>query len=182
MSEFAHADSACNGKWVEHKKWPVTGAHIQVKCACSSCHDGALTAGTAPLTCVGCHMGAKSSAMQVSSTHIPTSDIACDGCHNVNSFLGVKMNHILVAKQACNTCHNKKFQLDVPSDHVQTILDCSVCHKADSWAAKFDHTKAKVTPATCNKCHLSGKNGATRKPNSHFITSESCDTCHSREN
>lgn len=175
---FAQATSTCNGQWVEHTHWKLTGAHIQSKCACTSCHQGALIAETAPLSCVGCHTGARPAAKKMSAAHTPTGNVGCENCHNVMSFLPASTNHSVVSMQLCNTCHNATYKQDMPFDHVKTILDCGICHKTKNWAARFDHDKAKVTPTTCNNCHLSGKNGATLKPSSHFITFESCDTCH----
>jgi len=180
FSISSYADITCKVKSVEHARWLITGAHIQEQCTCANCHIEELATGNTPSTCVGCHLDARFFATQVPNMHIPTNTSACDGCHTLNSFLDIKMNHSIVDKQACNTCHNKLYQLDMPNDHVKTTLDCTVCHKSNSWAAKFDHGKAKVAPATCNNCHLSGKNGAILKPNSHFITFDSCDTCHYR--
>lgn len=177
---FANATTACNGRWVEHKNWSLTGAHAKEKCACTHCHQGALVAETAPTTCVGCHQNAKLVTTKLPKVHLPTGAIDCGYCHTVHSFLGTKTDHSAFAKQTCDSCHNQTFQLEAPFQHVKTKLDCAVCHQAESWAAKFDHDKAKVKPATCNNCHLFGKNGATLKPSGHIITFESCDTCHSR--
>ncbi|NOT64571.1 MAG: hypothetical protein HOP06_00725 [Methylotenera sp.] len=180
LPALAQATSACNGRWVEHTRWKITGAHIQNKCTCTNCHQGALIAETAPTTCAGCHAGAMPTAKQMSKTHIPTSAIACESCHNDSNFTPAQTKHSAVSSQRCDTCHNAAYKQAMPSDHVQTILDCAVCHTTKNWVAEFSHDKAKVTPRTCNNCHLSGKNGATKKPNSHFITFESCDVCHDK--
>jgi hypothetical protein len=177
---LAFATSSCNGQWVEHMRWKITGAHVQNKCTCTNCHQGPLMEETAPLACAACHMGARPAAKQMSKIHIPTGNIACESCHNDTSFLPTKTNHSVVTSQRCDTCHNAAYQQEMPSDHVSTNLDCAVCHTAKNWMAEFSHDKAKVRPRTCNNCHLSGKNGATKKPNSHFITFESCDVCHDR--
>jgi hypothetical protein len=173
--------STCDGMWTEHTRFDITsGGHAQGKCQCDSCHVGGFYAGSAPTTCIGCHMGGRPAAIQKPANHISTSAIGCENCHKTTSFGAYTMNHSAVAGQACSTCHGvNQFATGKPSDHVKTALDCSSCHHSTSnWDAKFDHDLAGVVAGTCNTCHLTGANGAKMMVSNHIPTTESCDACH----
>ena len=164
---LAHA-GGCDKYQIFHS----TQAHNVSICECTSCHLGSLNKGTAPTTCIGCHMGARPAAPQKPASHINTSSIGCENCHGVTSFLGSHMNHSVVSGQSCNSCHGvSPSARGKPSDHVQTSADCGTCHlKTSSWDAKMNHTGI-VTG--CSSCHSRDKDAG------HIPTTASCETCHS---
>lgn len=165
--------ATCNNYKPLHTQSYLQGAHARGSCGCTSCHLGGFSVSTAPKTCIGCHMGQRNTAMQMNATHIKPINIACENCHNVNTFAGAKMNHSVVTTQACSTCHNKVNARGKPSEHIATIQECSDCHKTtSSWDAKMNHTGITTGCATCHA------NDKTRQAN-HIPTTESCETCHS---
>ena len=184
VSPISHGFSVsnCEGMKTEHLRFDVlSGGHNCAVVTCDQCHVGGFYGGSAPNTCIGCHMGGRNTATVKPPTHIRTDAISCDACHSAssNSFLGAKMNHTIVVSQACSSCHGVSPSVrGKPNNHVPTILDCATCHTSKSWDAHFDHIKAGVTPTTCNTCHTSGVSGAVKKPTNHIPTTESCDSCH----
>ncbi len=164
----------CNGFRPFHGGLASQGAHAKASCTCDSCHTpGIYTAGSAPRTCVGCHMGQKSTARQKTPSHIQTGSIGCENCHSANdlSFDSGRMNHIAVAGQACTSCHGVSAR-GKPSDHIPTSEACDVCHKpSSSWDAKMNHTG--ITSG-CASCHKQSAN--------HVATGMECTVCHNTSN
>ena len=146
-----------------------TQAHHTTICTCDSCHLGSLNKGTAPTTCVGCHMGARPAAPQKPLTHIASGSIDCASCHSSTSFVGAHMNHSVVSGQSCTTCHGVTSR-GKPNGHIPTTLDCDTCHKTTSWDAKMSHVG--ITTG-CITCH------SKDKLSSHIQTTLSCENCHS---
>ena len=171
--------STCDGMWTEHTRFALTGGHSQGKCQCDSCHVGGFYNGSAPNTCIGCHMGNRPAALQKPANHIPTSAIGCENCHTPTStFTAYNMNHGAVSGQGCSTCHGvNQFARGKPSEHIPTTLECSSCHTSTSnWDAKWTHQG--VVAGSCNDCHVTGKGGAMKMVPTHIPTTESCDSCH----
>jgi hypothetical protein len=169
---FSHM--ALAGGCDKYNAFHSTQAHSTTICSCDSCHLGSLNRGTAPTTCIGCHMGARPAAPQKPPSHISTSSIGCENCHGVTTFASARMNHSVVSGQTCNSCHGVSASAPKkPSDHIQTTADCSVCHKTSSWDANMNHTGIV---SNCVQCHLKDKRS------SHIPTTLSCENCHSGTN
>lgn len=166
LSSFA---GDCNGFRPFHGGVASQGAHARASCTCESCHTGGFNAGTAPRTCVGCHMGQKPTATQKPANHIQTGSIGCESCHSASlmQFTPATMNHNVVAGQACNSCHGVS-TIGKPSGHITTASDCITCHKSTSnWDARMNHTG--ITTG-CSNCH--------QKSSSHIATGLECTVCH----
>jgi hypothetical protein len=171
--------STCDGMWTEHVRFALTGGHAQGKCSCASCHVGGFYNGSAPNTCIGCHMGGRPDALQKPANHISTDAVSCDNCHTTTVFGTYTMNHSVVSDKTCTSCHGtNQFARGKSSEHIPTTLDCGTCHLSrKSWDATFTHQG--VLPGTCNTCHTNGVGGALKMVPTHIPTTESCDVCHS---
>jgi hypothetical protein len=128
---FAHANSTCDGSWVDHNKFSLTTPHVQGKCQCSSCHLGSFQAGSAGggATCMSCHGGSRPAAMPKPADHIQTS-LDCIQCHALKAtFDNARMNHTGIIS-GCSTCHSKP-----PTHPSVTNPNCEACHNttATGW-------------------------------------------------
>jgi len=170
--------------------------HMVTTLSCEACHTqtntsnyttflGASTVDHSTIaagTCASCHNG--TSAKGLSTGHIPTGTMSCDGCHavyngtTVLTFAGGTINHVLTSATRCDACHNGSYSTQgtsgaqpVVSTHIPlTItsgLDCNTCHKITvattitsmSWVTEtMNHNGAKGggSPIYCVTCHLSG--------------------------
>lgn len=126
---FANATD-CNGFRPFHGGLASQGAHAKASCTCDSCHQGGFSRGTAPSTCVGCHMGQRPTAMQKTPGHIQTGSIGCENCHSASSmsFDDAKMNHTGITS-GCATCHKQS------ATHIATGMECTVCHNTSNFTS-----------------------------------------------
>lgn len=188
--------------------FPLTGAHIQARCA--SCHVDGVYKGT-PRDCASCHVaGNHMGAVFKNTTHIPTFD-KCDRCHQTRAWSPVKpFDHLGVAPGSCQNCHNGNGgATGKPSGHIATTASCDSCHMTANWkqlssgglmpanhlptqqACSLCHNQANFVPGVmnhtgivtgCASCH-SGQSfvGVTPKsiPSGHVPTSMPCELCHS---
>lgn len=174
------------------------GWHMVTTLSCDACHTGTNTSNyttflgatgavdhtTIPAgNCQSCHNGA--GAKGLSTGHIPTGAISCDGCHakyngtTVTTFAPGTMQHSLVTATRCDVCHGGAYttqglqyggaQAKV-SNHIPTTitagLDCTTCHTAPTYTSatgwlqeKMNHNGAQGMGAGgvyCVNCHLKG--------------------------
>lgn len=150
--------------------------HMVTTAACDSCHTQSNTnnyttflgatgavAHTASMagTCATCHNG--SGAKGLSTGHIPTGSISCDGCHamyngtTVTTFAPGTMQHTLVTATRCDICHGGAYttqglqyggaQAKV-SNHIPTTitsgLDCTTCHTAPTYTSSTGWLQEKM--------------------------------------
>jgi hypothetical protein len=136
--------------------------HIPTTQACTLCHSNssnyaiyAMNHSGIVSNCIQCHGAGLSFANIVPkeppANHIPTSSIACEGCHsltNFTAFSGTKMNHTPVAAMTCESCHETGDawfgvqMVDRPKGH-HTGQDCKGCHNT----TKFDDAAAAAAAA-----------------------------------
>ncbi len=196
-----HETSAWTTAKFDHNtatKFPLTGAHRDVKC--SSCHAAGSYAATSQ-ACYSCHSGDYGATQNPVHTKGNFST-ECITCHNTGSWQDAKFDHNLTAfplagahaSAQCGTCHaNNNFKMvftgcaachlpdyqkAVNPNHKAAALpqDCSICHGTDQWkGARFDHTSATKFPLTgahiplsCEQCHK----------NEQYKISTNCDSCH----
>ena len=138
-----------------------------------------------PRDCAGCHSGGtlqSRSNVSKPANHFAT-PLACDTCHNTNTFSGARFNHLGVTAGTCATCHNGVVATGKTSTHMVTTTSCDTCHRPSAWvpASSFDHTG--VVPGTCATCHNGSR--AKGKHSAHVpeqlvagIGNASCDSCH----
>jgi hypothetical protein len=124
--------------------------------ACLDCHDGidsysranfvhsrifALTGRHADVTCIGCHVGARSSAdLQATPTD-------CVACHVSDDAHGGQLGH------NCAACHNTGDWRDATFDHSRTAFPLTGQHEAVECAACHADQTFRGTPTTCVACH-----------------------------
>ena len=156
--------------------------HVPTAQPCDQCHASTVTwagarfphTGVVPGSCMQCHNN--SIAQGKPATHIQTT-AACDVCHRTTAWIPANFNHSMVTPGSCITCHNGSTATGKPNTTVhQTSASCDTCHRTTGWrpATGFSHTGI-VTG--CISCH----NGTTApgKGGGHFITTRSCEACHS---
>ncbi len=155
----------------EHlNRFPLFGAHAAIDC--DACHKGAVTGQFVGLNtaCSSCHLS-KYQATRTPDHQLARLPIACDQCHNIDSWPSARFDHSqyttyplagahipLACVQChvgnrftgtprdCFSCHVQDFNAAKDPDHVQAGLghDCQGCHSLDYWArAKFDHSTTK---------------------------------------
>jgi len=172
-------------------------SHMVTAAICDSCHTQTNTSnyttflGATGMTdhsalaaggCSTCHIGGQ--ATSLSSGHIPTATISCDGCHlkyngtSVITFASATMNHTKTTATRCDVCHNGGYVAQgttgaqaKPIKHIPTTitgaLDCTTCHNMSiaanaasmSWLTEtMNHNGASGggTPIYCVTCHLTG--------------------------
>ena len=188
--------------------------------ACDACHSvtkptfaGATMnhLNVASQKCITCHgtgniYSTTSPALVKMATppHIPTTTIACEGCHTNTSVFAAVMSHAVVTGIPCSTCHNGSYTSQgqqyggakaLPPNHVSTTKECSVCHVGSgSWTSwnhppeKMDHV-TNLNTGDCLTCHLSPNpvlGSMTKKPlpsnnpSEHNIAPKNCSNsgCH----
>jgi hypothetical protein len=184
-------------------KFPLTGAHIDLKCTqchstpgltalstdCYSCHaEDDAHQGEFGTGCGTCHTTDAwlPATFDHSKTNFPLTgahvDLKCTECHPAAEFTGLSTD--------CISCHAKD---DAHQGEFGT--GCNTCHNTDAWLpATFDHSKTTF-PLTgahiglaCSQCHASqvftGLNSfyasCHSDPSYHagLFTGMVCDQCH----
>lgn len=135
-------------------RFPLVGAHALLQC--DSCHKNAAVGQFQGLSsdCLSCHAAQfqQASDPNHASSGFPS---ACQDCHSMDNWLGVKFDHLRFTGFALTGMH--------------ATLDCNACHAGGHF---------KGTPADCLGCHA--KDFATTKNPDHITAGfpTSCATCH----
>jgi hypothetical protein len=192
-----HALIAWTQSGFKHTGFALAGAHAAADC--SSCHVGAVFAGT-PSDCAACHLA------EYQATTEPAHAAAgfpqdCQACHDANDWDGASFSHTSFALNGahaaancsqchvggvfagtpsdCAGCHLGEFQATTEPAHAAAGFsqDCQTCHNVNSWdGATFAHTAFALTGAhtmaDCSQCHIGGVFAGT--PND-------CSGCHLAE-
>jgi hypothetical protein len=172
-------------------KWPLEGRHEKVDC--HACHTAPTATQKLATDCNGCHRASDVHAGKLGTDcaqcHTPAgwrSDVDFD--HDLSSFPLVGL-HVAVP---CEQCHVTRAYRDVGSKCIDCHKrddvhkgalgpDCARCHSPNGWRIwEFDHGKetgfaltgahAKVA---CEGCH--------RQPPDQVKLSESCVSCHLKD-
>lgn len=176
-----HAPIAWTQSGFKHTGFALAGAHAAADC--SSCHVGAVFAGT-PSDCAACHLG------EFQATTEPAHAAAgfpqdCQACHDANGWDGANFSHTSFALTGAHTmadcsqchvggvfagtpndcagCHLAEFQATTDPNHLTAGFpqSCDACHQTFAWErATFDHTSFPLTGshagADCAQCHIGG--------------------------
>ena len=135
-------------------RFPLVGAHALLQC--DSCHKNAAVGQFQGLStdCLSCHAAQfqQASDPNHAASGFPS---ACQDCHSMNTWFGVKFDHLRFTGFALTGMH--------------ATLDCNACHAGGHF---------KGTPADCLGCHA--KDFATAKNPDHITAGfpTSCATCH----
>ncbi len=142
--------------------------------ACLDCHDGidsysranfdhsrvfALTGRHADVTCIGCHIGARS------STDLQATPTDCVACHVSDDAHDGQLG------RDCAACHNTGDWRDATFDHSLTAFPLTGQHAAVECAACHADQTFRGTPTTCVACH------AADDPHDGALGQE-CAACH----
>jgi hypothetical protein len=126
---------------IDHKIWPLTGAHAQA--ACDRCHSPTAEDRKAgkggsyknvPRECNGCHADAH--AGQFSAT---TPARACNDCHNTASFKLPGFDHANQAHYALEGKHKS--------------LACDTCHRSETLKNATVVRRYRLGYRRCRECH-----------------------------
>jgi hypothetical protein len=159
--------------------------HVQTTASCDSCHRmtawlpaGFNHAGVTPGGCALCHNG--TTAPGKHATHVQTT-ASCDTCHRTTAWLPASFSHANVTPGTCNQCHNGTAAPGKHARHIPTTGACDQCHRTTAWQPTLGvaAVHAGTVPGTCGTCHNGNYDGAVSKSGSHFVTTRSCDACHS---
>ena len=208
MNHAAVSGIACSTCHATGTSWvgtPATkvepGNHVPIgTTACANCHSASnfasfvIANAVPPMNhsgftsgCVNCHGVGQSwvgtpAVKTLPAAHIPTGNMACEGCHSSSSFgsfvfanasgtAPASMVHSLVTAIVCSTCHEAgKSFVGTPATRVRP-------------ATKADGT-AHVVSGECSTCHVNTTSfkGATDLPANHIplpaADSNNCALCH----
>lgn len=180
--------SVCHVTGSDFPAAPVKHAnHMLTDKDCSACHvSGSFAFGVfdhdpaivnPPVACSSCHNGEITAGKHIN--HIPTTD-DCRLCHfSTTSFKGVVVDHSAITDN-CASCHDGGISIGKDQYHLGTARDCSVCHSNQSpltfAGATYDHADPGVS-TNCASCH----NGFTAmaKVSNHIPSLTECSQCHS---
>jgi hypothetical protein len=147
--ESCHTTTTWRGARYAHTSWPLTGAHVALRC--SRCHGGGVYRGT-PTACVGCHRAA------YDATTDPHHSLAgfstdCESCHSTATWQGGRYTHgwPLTGAHAtarCARCHGTGVYRGTPTA-------CAGCHLDDYNATRNPDHRLANFPTTCEACHTS---------------------------
>jgi len=201
IGKFNHADPVASGvpcfTCHDGSRAPALGkntGHVASSNVCSSCHTTvawkpAKFDHTDPVvagaTCVSCHNGTNPLAfgkINASPTHITSTD-NCSDCHTTIAFKPAHIDHSdpLVVAQKCSACHDGAHPPAIGKSptHIPTPTgsDCKDCHGTVTFltSLKPDHSQPGFA-GNCFSCHNTV--AAKGKPQTHFLTSNTCDLCH----
>src|SRR6516225_2860657 len=132
----------------------LLGAHNTL--ACTACHNP--TNGNYNISsaaCLNCHQADYNGATNPDhkASNFPGN---CDGCHNMNNWLGATFNHASTG-----------FTLT----GAHTSLQCAQCHNAT-------FGNYTISSGACAQCHMTDYNGTTNPPHTAANFPLTCDSCH----
>jgi hypothetical protein len=132
----------------------LLGAHNTL--ACTACHNPTFgNYSIASAACLNCHQTDYNGATNPDhkAANFPGN---CDGCHNMNNWLGATFNHASTG-----------FTLT----GAHTSVQCASCH-----TAAFGNYN--IPNGACANCHMTDYNGTTNPPHQAAGYPVTCDTCH----
>jgi hypothetical protein len=161
------------------------GNHIPTNDSCDVCHRTTTFVGAhfhanvqaTPGTCSTCHGGRFPNVASKPNPHVATT-AECDTCHITSAWGTGNFNHVGVQPGTCSGCHGVTAK-GKPGNHIPTTASCDLCHRVTGqFLDGRYHANVQATPGGCaTNCH--GINPNVRaKPTGHFVTSRSCDACH----
>lgn len=136
-----HDPVAWNVPKIDHRTWPLTGAHARA--ACASCHESATPMGDehhaasyrgVPRTCDGCHEDVHAGQFRLSE---PVR--ACEGCHRTDSFKIAKFDHEKLTGYRLDGKH--------------TNVDCEGCHAPAVLRNGKTAVRYRLPFHACADCH-----------------------------
>lgn len=187
----------------------LRGAHAEA--SCESCHAGAISKGSTPTSCVGCH--------KEDDIHRGAQGERCEACHQESAWTEkIVFDHGLGdfpllgmhATLPCESCHADREYSRTGSDchacHAQDDphagglgKDCASCHNPAGWNFwRFDHDSATNFPLTgahreleCKACHVEAAGDHALPGDCYSCHAQDdrhsgqfgrqCDRCHSTE-
>lgn len=189
---YAYNDPAClachpdgSKQGFDHNlKYPLTGAHLAVKC--SECHITGYP--NTPNVCSGCHIGNYNQSQNPphATISVPTT---CEDCHTTvpgwkpatfnihNNYWVIEGAHVAVAAD-CFKCHQ--------GNYTTTPNQCFGCHAANFNQTNNPNHISSGFPTTCSTCHSqTAWTPATFNHNSiwpltgyHLTIAQNCNACH----
>jgi hypothetical protein len=132
-----HTPTAWNVPNIDHKSWPLTGAHAQAQCA--SCHntrdaDKKASYRGAPRECEGCHEDAHKGQFRLGD---PVRK--CSECHTTTAFKIARFDHQRLTGYALEGKH----------EHV----DCAKCHAQEALRNGETSVRYRLGYRKCADCH-----------------------------
>ena len=172
----------------EWTDYPLTGAHVEVRCA--SCHDTDAAYRSAPSACFACH--------ESDDRHRGGLGEDCARCHATSGWTGGTFDHGETnfalrgahRETGCADCHPSERYAETPArcvdcHRVEDAHDgergvrCGDCHTEVEWKKpKFDHEKtdfplrAAHLPLACSACHGADVNAPLET---------TCVSCHAQD-
>jgi hypothetical protein len=145
-----HSPTGWDVPKIDHKTWPLTGAHART--ACASCHDestGARTAGEGasyrgvPRDCEGCHEDTHRGQFRLSE---PAR--GCADCHGTEAFQIPRFDHARSAGYPLEGAHEQ--------------VKCEQCHLKAELRNGEEAVRYRLGYRRCADCHKDPHAGATR--------------------
>ncbi len=198
-----HTQAAWAGAVFDHgtTDFPLTGAHLPVRCA--DCHADGVYGGRS-MACFSCHQPDYDAvkAPDHRAASLPTD---CTQCHTTGGFSGAAFDHGITAfpltgahlatgcldchadgvytgrSMACLSCHQPDYTTTTAPPHQALTFpsDCTLCHSTSEWAGGvFNHTTTQFPltgahlASTCADCHAGGV---------YRGLSATCFSCHQQE-